>query len=284
MRPISGLAAICDRYRLFLIDQFGTLHDGGRAYGDVLPTLRMLKAADRRVILLSNSGKRAAANVARLSALGVPQDAYDEMLTSGELAWRLLKDGAIPTARGLNSCLLLARGGDRSVIEGLDIRAVRASEAEVVVIAGSEGERIPLTQYADILAPAARRGTPCLCLNPDKIMITPQGLAFGAGRIGELYEDLGGTVIWIGKPHRAIYEVALGRAGDPDPADVVGIGDSMEHDIAGAASIGAASALVRTGIAADASDAAIAAAAARYGASPDFVLAAFRWEMPTVAA
>ncbi len=284
MQSIPGLAAICDRYRLFLIDQFGTLHDGGRVYDDVLPALRLLQAANRRVILLSNSGKRAAANVARLSALGVPPDAYDEMLTSGELAWRMLKDGAIPAARGLDACLLLSRDGDRSVIEGLDIQVAGASEAEVVVIAGSEGDRIPLTQYADILAPAARRGTPCLCLNPDKIMITPQGLAFGAGRIGELYEELGGSVIWIGKPHRAIYEVALGAAGDPEPAEVVGIGDSIEHDIAGAASIGAASALVRTGIAAEVSNAAIIAGAARYGASPDFVLDAFRWEIPTIAA
>jgi len=284
MRTIDGISTLCDRYGTFLIDQFGTLHDGGRAYGDVLATLRRLKAANRRVILLSNSGKRAAANIARLSALGLTPDAYDGILSSGELAWRMLKDGAIPAARGLDTCLLLARDGDRSVIEGLDIRVVGAAEAQVVLIAGSEGERISLAQYADLLAPAARRGTPCLCLNPDKIMITPEGLAFGAGRIGELYEELGGRVVWIGKPHRAIYDVALGKAGDPDPADVIAIGDSMEHDIAGARAIGAASALVRTGIAADVSDAAIIAAASRYGAAPDFVLDAFRWEMPTVAA
>jgi ribonucleotide monophosphatase NagD (HAD superfamily) len=139
---------------------------------------------------------------------------------------------------------------------------------------------VSLERYTELLAPAARRGVPCLCLNPDRIMLTTLGQRFGAGRIAELYGTLGGPVEWIGKPHPAIYEAALDAIGPFDRARVIGIGDSIEHDVAGAAGIGAASALVLEGIAAGMDRGGIEILAARHGARPDFVLEAFAWDGP----
>ncbi|TGR16391.1 TIGR01459 family HAD-type hydrolase, partial [Mesorhizobium sp. M1C.F.Ca.ET.196.01.1.1] len=108
-----------------------------------------------------------------------------------------------------------------------------------------------LEHYREMLAPAAVSGVPCLCTNPDRIMLTKSGQRFGAGRIAELYEELGGNVEWIGKPHRPIYDAALAMLGNPPRERVVGIGDSIEHDIAGASGAGLSSALVRSGILAE---------------------------------
>ena len=55
---------------------------------------------------------------------------------------------------------------------------------------------------------------PALCCNPDKLMLTPQGLMPAPGAIAALYEELGGTVSWIGKPYPAIYREAARRIGD----------------------------------------------------------------------
>ena len=56
-----------------------------------------------------------------------------------------------------------------------------------------------------------------------------------AGAIADLYEGLGGTVRWYGKPHPAIYEHALGLGGNPDKSAVLAIGDALATDVLGAA-------------------------------------------------
>ncbi len=264
------------RYDAFLIDQFGTLRDGAKLYPDVVPALRRLREGGARTVLLSNSGKRAAANAARLAQDGVPQDAYDLFVTSGEVAWRMLAEDRVPAARGARRCLLLERDGDGALLHGLGLRpVVDAAQAQLVVIAGSEGDRRSIADYSALLRPAARAGVPALCLNPDRTMLTPSGPAFGAGRIGELYERLGGEVTWIGKPHPAIYDYTLAALGEVELDRVAGIGDSIEHDIAGAQAAGCQGWLVLTGIVQDADEPTLRAEAERVGAEPDGLLRAF---------
>lgn len=276
MRRADTVTELIGSVDAFLIDQFGTLHDGQALYPGVLPALRRLRAAGARVALLSNSGKRARINALRLATIGVPSDLYEVFVTSGEVAWRMLRAGAIPSAQGARRCLLLERGGDGMALDELGLTRVRdAADADLVIIAGSEADRRSLAEYEALLRPAARRGVACLCLNPDRVMLTPSGPAFGAGRIAEAYERLGGVVTWIGKPHAAIYDYALSLLGEPDRARVAGIGDSVEHDIAGARGVGCKAWLVRSGIIADADDAAIAAECARCGVAPDGMLRAF---------
>ena len=84
---VGGLGAIAQSFDLFLIDQFGVLHDGHRPYDGAVDCLKRLKAAGKTVVLLSNSGKRASANVARLEQFGFPRSAFDHVVTSGEVAW-----------------------------------------------------------------------------------------------------------------------------------------------------------------------------------------------------
>lgn len=258
-----------------LIDQFGTLHDGTIAYPGAIAALRELRRRGRRVVLLSNSGKRVDKNARRLAGLGITPDCYDLSMTSGELGYRMLRDGSVVEARGATRALLLAREGD-PLLDGTGIEAVTdAARAQIVVLAGSDGDRRPMAWYEALLAPAARNGLPLLCLNPDRKMLTPTGLAFGAGAIAETYQRLGGVVAWFGKPHRAVYDLVLKELGEPDPARVAGVGDSIEHDIAGARGMGGAGWLVRTGIIEGATDDALEAECARVGATPDRVFEAF---------
>ena len=275
MTVLAGIDPLLALYSAFLVDQFGTLHDGTTAYPGAAAALRRMQEAGRSVVLLSNSGKPAAANAARLERLGIGPALYDLLLTSGDAGLRLLAADAIPAARGARRCLLLEREGDGALLDELDLAPAGPEAADLVVIAGSEGEHRTLDWYANLLAGPARRGVPALCLNPDRTMLTPRGLAFGAGAIAARYADLGGDVTWIGKPYRAIYDMALATLGDGRPEAVAGIGDSIEHDIAGARAAGCGAWLVRTGIIAGWSDEAIAAECARYGSAPDGMLAGF---------
>ncbi len=275
-RQITGLSVVIDEADAFLVDQFGTLHDGMRAYPGAAEALRALRRTGKRIAILSNSGKRNAANEARLARLGFPRDTYDVFLSSGEAAWRMLTQDRPAALRNAETCFLLSRDGDTEPLQGLDLRlATRPENADLLLLAGSEAERRSLSDYADLLLPAALRHVPCLCTNPDRTMLAAGGLYPGAGRIAELYEELGGEVIWFGKPYRPIYEMALQLLRDPPRRRVFGVGDSVEHDVAGAASAGCRSALVLTGIAEGWTEADVAEAAARYSAVPTVVLTRF---------
>ncbi|WEX76398.1 TIGR01459 family HAD-type hydrolase [Sinorhizobium numidicum] len=277
-RAISGISAIADAYDAFLVDQFGVLRDGREPYPAAPETLVRLKQAGKRIIILSNSGKRSAENNRRLAELGFEVGSWDWVLTSGEVAWRMLSREDEQQRGAPRKCLLISRDGDLSPLTGLNLTRTESGEdAEIVLLAASEGDVHSLAHYENLLGPAARRGVPCLCTNPDKVMLTKTGHAFGAGRIGELYEELGGSVRWIGKPFPDIYDFALDFLGRPDPSRVCAIGDSVEHDVAGAAAAGLGSVLVTTGILERQSEEERRQLFVKHGATPDFILPKFLW-------
>ncbi len=273
------LQDVAELHDILLIDQFGVLHDGQAAYPGAVDALARLKQAGATVVLLSNSGRRSGPNESRLVRLGFLPDSWDHFLSSGEVAWRMLSGEAGPAAVPPGSrVLVLAREGDRSAVDGLDIVVTdRAEDADAVLLAGSEGDIHSFDWYRDLLQPAAKRSMPLICTNPDRIMLTSVGPRFGAGRIAELYAELGGKVTWVGKPYPEIYAAALAALGDPDPARIACIGDSVEHDVAGAKGVGLSAALVRSGIHADMSDVDLAAEFETRHARPDYIIPAFRW-------
>lgn len=276
LRDVADLAA---RFDAFFVDQFGVLHDGAAPYPGAVEALERLSETGKPVVLLSNSGKRAAPNESRLARLGFRRGSWTHFLSSGEVAWRRFAglDGDAPLAPETH-CLLLARDGDRSAVEGLGIVLTDdPASADLVLIAASEGDRFPLEHYRTLLAPAAGRGVPAFCTNPDKTMLTGATSHFGAGRIAELYEELGGPVEWIGKPFPAIYRVGLSLAGHFAGRSIACVGDSIEHDIAGGLRAGLSTVLVRSGILADAPANELATLYQSFSAKPDFVLPRFTW-------
>ena len=260
---IRRLAEIIDRYDAFVVDQFGVLHDGRALYPGALEALAALKERGP-VALVSNSGKRTAANVERLARLGVPRDLFDAFVSSGEVAHAMIASGeiAVPAGAGV---LVVSRGDGAAALDGLDLVPVEnADEAALVVIAGSESERVALRDYRALLRAAAERGVPALCTNPDRHMLAAGGIHPGAGAIAEAYAAMGGPVTWIGKPHGAIYAHASGALGGLDWSRTLGIGDSAEHDVRGVKGMGGAALLVETGVAGESVG----------GPAPDYVMEA----------
>ena len=276
---MMGLPDLAERHDVFLVDQFGVLHDGVRAFPGAANALAKLKATGATIVLLSNSGRPAAPNADRLTRLGFAPKSYDRLQTSGDIAREKLAEAAPVNGNAMPRCLLLSRSNDTSPVDGLGIELVRsASDADIVLIGGSHSEDHDIDYYETLLRPAAERGVPAICSNPDKIMMTEIGLRYGPGAVAERYAAMGGPVTWIGKPFPEMYRAALHDLGDPAPDRVCCIGDSIEHDIAGGAGAGLKTALVRTGILANEDAANLAALFDRYGAWPDYVIPAFVWD------
>lgn len=271
----TTFATLAPQFDAFLIDQFGVLLDGTGAYPQASETLAALAQMGKKVVLLSNSGKRAAPNVARLTRLGFERTSYKTVLSSGEAAYAEIS-ARIGTDIASDAAVWVhARDGDLSSVDGLALSQVEsAGMADLLIIAGSRADEFSLDQYRDWLAPAAKRKVPAFCTNPDMKMMTPAGQTFGAGAIAQLYEGLGGTVEWVGKPFELIYRVAYDVLGCPDRTRVLCIGDSPAHDIKGGQGAGFATALVRTGLHADLSDSALIAHCEAI-AIPDYIIPNF---------
>jgi HAD superfamily hydrolase (TIGR01459 family) len=278
-QEIAGLGEIADRYDVFLFDQYGVLHDGQRLYDQVLPVLLQLARRGARSIVVTNSGKRAAANRDRLLRLSLDRSLFLDVVSSGEVAWRGIRDGAFGDPfRTCRRVCIVGRAGDDYGFDELGLVSVDVPEqSEFVLFLGSNAPATSLDDYARLLRPAAEAGLPALCCNPDRLMLTARGPVAAPGAIADLYSSLGGPVRWIGKPFREIYQSALELAGHPPPACVLAIGDSIDHDIAGAATISAATALVRSGVSADLSVPALMARDGSAGDTPDWILKELRW-------
>jgi len=271
-KPTTGLGEIIGRFDLFLIDQFGVLHDGRAPYPGAVEALASIKRAGKTAIILTNSGKRAAPNTERLIELGFPRTTFDDVVSSGEVGWHSIKDGRLgaPFVRGAR-VYVIGRRGDDYGLNGLDLRFTdNPALAEVILILGTDAPATSLVDYRAILAPAALAGVPALGSNPDKLMHTSSGLQPAPGAIAEVFEQLGGRVRLIGKPYPDIYRYALALAPGVPPARVLAIGDSVEHDIAGAARMGFASLLIQGGILTGVTQAGLSKLYKQYGTWPDY--------------
>jgi len=276
---IGGLAALAGAFDVFLIDQFGVLHDGHRAFPGAIEALTNLKAAGKTTIILTNSAKRSAANTARLISLGFSRACFGQVVSSGEAAHAGIAEHRfgpkfVPGARAY----VIGRRGDDYGLEALGLHMASSPEtADILLILGTDAPAASPQRYRELLAAAAERDIPALCANPDKLMFAAAGIAPAPGAIADIYAELGGSVIFVGKPYPALYQFAMKPFPETAPPRVLAIGDSIEHDIAGASRMGYRSLLIRGGVLAGMGEAQLANFCAQHRTRPDYVLEQLIW-------
>lgn len=282
----GGISAVAGIYDTFLVDQWGVLHDGRAAYAGAVDCLRRLIDAGKQVILISNSGRRALDSEQRLGRVGISAACYSQLVTSGEIAWRMLAAGE-GFCRELvgRRCALFASDPASDFAHGLPIEPSGLDAADFILLTGMDDTR-PMADYERMIDVGTRRGIPLVCANPDLARITPDGLKPGAGTIAAHYAARGGSVHYVGKPHREIYAHCLHLASEAVGGRTVAVGDSLHHDIAGGAAVGIDTLLVMNGVHADAlpadgSPERLIAAMRRIvgddGPLPDWAVPSFRW-------
>jgi len=252
---IEGLHEIVSRFDGMLIDQFGVIHDGQKLYPGSLRVLDELHRLGIPVAVMTNSGKRAESNRQRLVKMGVPREHFADAVSSGEVAFSSL------TAK---RAFLIGKDGEDYGFDGIDFVS-DPRDAEIILILGSNAPKTSLEDYRHLLTGL---GLPAICCNPDKLMLTPQGLMPAPGAIAALYEEMGGQVTWIGKPYPQIYREAARLIGNP--ARILCIGDSAEHDVAGGRNAGFSTLLVLQGVSAGHDPATLSP-------QPDYVMDRFQW-------
>lgn len=248
----QGISDISDSYSGFIVDQWGVLHDGDKPYEGVVECLKELKGRGKYIIILSNSGKTADSNRERLKQIGIPSTLYNDIVTSGEMTWQGLKAQGEGIFKDLGqTCYLISRGGDQSILEGVDIKvADDPDDADFLIISGSDAPDKTIEDYEPALRKAARKRLKALCANPDSKAIIGETYVMGAGSIARRYQDFGGVVHYIGKPHLPIFQYCMKILQEKGiyPGETVMIGDTMSHDILGGFGANIDTCLVKNGL------------------------------------
>ncbi|HEY4861328.1 MAG TPA: TIGR01459 family HAD-type hydrolase [Xanthobacteraceae bacterium] len=246
---IARFAAIAGNYDVVLSDVWGVVHNGVAAAAEACDALARFRKGSGIVVLITNA-PRPGDLVARLTldALGVTREAYDGIVSSGDVTHALI------AARAGLRVFHIGPPRDVGLFDGLDAPLATLDKADYAVCSGLTDDTVETPQdYHELIERMRRRALPMICANPDIVVERGDQLVYCAGAIADLYAAAGGPVIYAGKPHRPIYEEAVriaekvgGRS--PEHHRILAVGDSVRTDLKGAAAFGIDCLFVTAGI------------------------------------
>lgn len=236
LKRASRLADVISDYDVLFCDVWGVVHNGTRAFHQACEALAGARQAGKTVILLTNSPRPWQSVERQIETLGVPDDAFDRIVTSGDVTRKLI-------AEGPSRVFFLGPERDHVLISGIDVETVSEEEAEAVLCTGLFNDETEGPEdYRALLERFHARGLPMICANPDLVVERGDKLVYCAGALAALYSELGGETRISGKPYRPIYEAAMDVAreisGSADKGRTLAVGDGIATDVRGAQDFG----------------------------------------------
>jgi len=248
LRFVERLRDLVDGVEVILSDIWGVVHNGIEAFPEACAALHTYRRQGGTVILITNAPRPADSVQRQLRKLGVADDTYDAIVSSGDLTRDFVAD------HPGKKMFWIGMERHNAVHRGLDPVIAPLEDADYIVCTGLYDDETETPEdYRDMLLQARARKLPFVCANPDIVVERGDRLIYCAGAIAELYRELGGEVIFYGKPHRPIYErameLAAERRGHAAPLNrVLAIGDSVRTDLTGALGFGIDCLFVTRGI------------------------------------
>lgn len=230
----EGLSSLSDQYDVLLCDVWGVIHNGATIYAEAATALTRFRKHGGHVILMSNASRLSGMVNAQLHKLGLPKEAYDSLITSGDVTRDYM------AARPDCAVFDVGPGDARAIFEGLEVQFTSWNQADLVVTSGAFGDvNDGLAKVHSVLRDMRSRDLLLLCANPDVITELAGRRVQCSGALAVSYAQLGGRVTYAGKPQTPIYNRALNIAAELRGASVrrdriLVIGDSLSTDIAGA--------------------------------------------------
>jgi len=232
-----GLRSISDQFNVAFCDVWGVVHNGEVINPTAVEALINFRKTGAAVVLVTNAPRPSNEIEGELLAMGVPTDAFDALVSSGEVTRDL-----IASYQG-KTIYRLGPQSDDGLFDGIDVKFGMLEQANAIICSDLEYGREP-SDYADDVLEWKSRKLPFICANPDKFVEIGDQLIYCGGALADVYEEAGGEVIMAGKPFAPIYtkaaDLALATRGIAlTDQKVVAIGDSARTDATGAAAIDA---------------------------------------------
>ena len=237
---IHHFSDVAGDYDAAFVDLWGCMHNGVTAFPAAVAAMQDYRSAGGIVILVTNAPRARGPVAKQIAKLGIPEDAFDSIATSGDSARAAMFRGAVG-----RKVWFIGEPHDRSFFEPLhliddpvEIEVVDRREAEGIVCCGPEDPHADPEVYRGVFLDARERGLKLLCANPDIVVDRGDSREWCAGALAALYTELGGTSLYFGKPHPPIYDLARRRLaelpGAPSDPRILCVGDGIRTDILGA--------------------------------------------------
>ena len=245
---VEKLRDLVGGVEVVLSDIWGVVHNGLESFPEACEALHNFRSQGGTVILITNAPRPANSVQRQLRKMGIADETYDAIVSSGDLTRHFVADHPGKTM------FWLGPERDNSIYRGLNSRLAPLEAADYIVCTGLfDDETESAEDYRGMMLKARERRLTMVCANPDIVVERGDRLIYCAGAIAELYRELGGEVIFYGKPHRPIYERAIELAAERQshPIElrrVLAIGDSVRTDLAGAHGFGIDCLFVTRGI------------------------------------
>jgi HAD superfamily hydrolase (TIGR01459 family) len=246
---IAAAGPLLARYDAVFCDVWGVMHNGRKAYAEAGAALARFRAAGGTVILVSNAPIPASGVERVLEKTGVRRDAWDAIVSSGDIALRHIAEKGYRRMHWVGPS-----ERDYALYVRLPEPSAPLEQADSIICTGLRDDRNEtVANYRALIEEGVARALPFVCANPDLVVDVGAVQLLCAGSIAAEYERLGGEVFWAGKPHSAAYATALARAAElrgaqPDLTRILAIGDAVRTDLAAAQGLGVDGLFIAAGI------------------------------------
>jgi len=222
-KTIIGLKEIHEDYDAFFIDLWGVVHNGIELYSEAIKVLENLHKLKKRFVLMSNA-PRPSKNVERfLLKLKMKKTFIKNIFTSGEAALKSLRQNSYG-----KYFYHLGPERDNSLFKGFEKNKKKLEEADFILCSGFlDNHEDSLEHYKDLLKKHVK--LKMICTNPDLVVHRGSRKEYCAGTLAAIFKNMGGEVIYFGKPYPEIYKFCIKKN-----EKVLVIGDNIRTDIKGA--------------------------------------------------
>jgi HAD superfamily hydrolase (TIGR01459 family) len=248
IQVLDSISPFARRYDAWLADIWGVMHNGVRPFPNAVEACQLFREGGGTIVLISNAPRPRETVIEHLRIIGVPDDCYDGIVTSGDVTRSLISEYAGYAVYHLGP------ERDLPIFDELGVRLSGPDEAAAVICSGLWNDEVETPDdYQALLTEMQSLDLPMICANPDVMVERGDRLVYCAGALAENYARLGGQVIYAGKPHAPIYDLAFDVVAEKRGAAlprrrIVAIGDGIRTDIAGAAAQDIDSVFVASGV------------------------------------
>ena len=237
IKKLEHLSKIYQEYDAFIVDLWGVMHNGIELNASAINAIKELEANGKRIVFLSNAPRPAKKVVEFLKKMKMDEKLLKNVLTSGEAAMNSLKKNTFG-----EKFFHLGPQRDDSLFYDIKKNKTTLEKCDFILCTGLFDEQEEnLKYYEELLKKYTDKKF--VCTNPDLVVHRGGEEEYCAGKIAEIFENLGGEVIYFGKPHKEVYLSCL----KADQKTLV-IGDNLKTDIKGANNMGIDSIFITEGV------------------------------------
>ena len=213
------------------------MHNGISLNSKAIEVVENLIESSKKIVFLSNAPRPSSKVVEFLKRMKMKEKYLSQVITSGEAAMQAINQNKF----GKNF-YHLGPDRDHDLFKGLEKNKKKLEDSDFILCTGLFDNRTDsLEYYKDLLEKYVK--LKMVCTNPDLVVYRGSKKEYCAGSVAEIFKNLGGKVIYYGKPYTEIYKFCI-KEGEK----VLIIGDNIRTDIKGANNMMFDSMLITDGI------------------------------------